>query len=132
MQTIARANRVLPDKDNGLIVDCVGVLWRLERALATYATERPTADDDGSGVVSPIRPKDELTAELVEIVEYSDANDIDLHDLESSQCFEFIALQKPSVEALLIDEETRHRYLALARLVRETLKSLSPDHEGLP
>ena len=130
MQTIARANRVFPDKDNGLIVDYVGVFRNLERALAIYAAER-SADDDGSGVDSAIRPKDELIAELeaalAEIVEFCDANDIDLHDLESAQGFEFIALQKAAVEALLVDEETRRRYLALARQVRKTLKSLLPD-----
>ena len=31
MQTIARANRVFPDKENGLIVDYVGVFRNLER-----------------------------------------------------------------------------------------------------
>ena len=37
MQTIARANRVFPDKENGLIVDYVGVFRHLEEALAIYA-----------------------------------------------------------------------------------------------
>ena len=36
MQTIARANRVFPEKENGLIVDYVGVFRRLEEALAVY------------------------------------------------------------------------------------------------
>jgi len=35
MQTIARANRV-PDKENGLIVDYIGVFRDLEKALAIY------------------------------------------------------------------------------------------------
>ncbi len=46
MQTIARANRVFPDKDNGLIVDYVGVFRNLEKALAIYgaasAASRPS------------------------------------------------------------------------------------------
>ena len=36
MQTIARANRVYPDKVSGLIVDYAGVFRNLERALAIY------------------------------------------------------------------------------------------------
>src|SRR6478736_6190773 len=36
MQTIARANRVFEDKNNGLIVDYVGVFRNLEKALAIY------------------------------------------------------------------------------------------------
>ena len=137
MQTIARANRVFPDKDNGLIVDYVGVFRNLERALAIYAAGRPEDVLDGSGVAvdSPIRPKDELIAELdaalSETVDFCDSNDIDLHDLESSQGFEFIALQKAAVEALLVDEQTRRRYVALARLVRSKFKALLPDPEAM-
>lgn len=40
MQAIARANRVYPDKTNGLIVDYIGVFRNLERALAIYATNK--------------------------------------------------------------------------------------------
>jgi type I restriction enzyme R subunit len=49
MQTIARANRVFPEKNNGLIVDYFGVFRELEKALAIYAVggamaEPPVAD----------------------------------------------------------------------------------------
>ncbi|MXW75994.1 MAG: type I restriction endonuclease subunit R [Acidimicrobiaceae bacterium] len=132
MQTIARANRVFPEKDNGLIVDYVGVFRNLERALAIYASG-PTGP--GSDVDSPIRPKDELIAALDaalnDIIEFCDEHDVDLHDLESAQEFEFIALQKAAVEALLVDEQTRRRYIALARLVRSTFKALLPDPEAM-
>ena len=130
MQTIARANRVFPDKDNGLIVDYVGVFRNLERALAIYG-----ADRSGSAVDSPIRPKDDLVAELsaalAEVADFCDANDIDLDDMEAAQGFEFIALQKAAVEALLIDEQTRRRYVSLARQVRKTFKALLPDPEAM-
>ena len=130
MQTIARANRVFPDKDNGLIVDYVGVFRNLEKALAIYG-----ADRTASGVDSPIRPKDDLIAELdaalSEVAEFCDANDIDLDDMEAAQGFEFVALQKAAVEALRIDEQTRRRYVSLARRVRKTFKALLPDPEAL-
>ena len=130
MQTIARANRVFPDKDNGLIVDYVGVFRNLERALAIYAADRTGAEVD-----SPIRPKDDLIAELdaalADITEFCEANDVDLRDLEAAQGFEFVALQKAAVEALLIDEQTRRRYVSLARQVRKTFKALLPDPEAM-
>jgi len=130
MQTIARANRVFGDKDNGLIVDYVGVFRNLERALAIYAADRTAA-----GIDSPIRPKDDLIAELdealAEITEFCEANDIDLADMEAAQGFEFVALQKAAVEALLIDEQTRRRYVSLARQVRKTFKALLPDPEAM-
>ncbi len=37
MQTIARANRVLPGKKNGLVIDYFGVFRNLKKALAAYA-----------------------------------------------------------------------------------------------
>ena len=130
MQTIARANRVFPDKDNGLIVDYVGVFRNLERALAIYGADRTAA-----GIDSPIRPKDDLIAELdaalAEVTEFCEANDIDLADMEAAQGFEFVALQKAAVEALLIDEQTRRRYVSLARQVRKTFKALLPDPEAM-
>ena len=130
MQTIARANRVFPDKDNGLIVDYLGVFRNLEKALAIYG-----ADRTASGVDSPIRPKDdlivELDAALTEVTEFCDANDIDLGDMEAAQGFEFVALQKAAEEALRIDEQTRRRYVSLARRVRKTFKALLPDPEAL-
>ena len=130
MQTIARANRVFPDKDNGLIVDYVGVFRNLERALAIYAADRTDASID-----SPIRPKDDLITELdealAEMTEFCEANDIDLADMEAAQGFEFVALQKAAVEALLIDEQTRRRYVSLARQVRKTFKALLPDPEAM-
>ena len=126
MQTIARANRVFPDKDNGLIVDYVGVFRNLEKALAIYG-----ADRTGVGVDSPIRPKDdlvdELHAALADAAGFCEAHDIDLDDMEGARGFEFIALQKAAVESLLIGEQTRRRYVSLARQVRKTFKALLPD-----
>ena len=127
MQTIARANRVFPDKDNGLIVDYVGVFRNLERALAIYGT--------GPGADPPIRPKDELIAELdaalVGVVDFCAVNEIDLTAMEDASEFEFIALQKAAVEALLVDEQTRREYVKLARQARKTFKALLPDPEAL-
>ena len=59
MQTIARANRVFPEKDNGLIVDYVGVFRNLEKALAIYGAANAEA-----GVDSPIQDIDALVGRL--------------------------------------------------------------------
>ena len=57
MQTIARANRVFPEKNNGLIVDYVGVFRSLEKALAVYG-------DPVNGGDRPVKDKDSLRIEL--------------------------------------------------------------------
>jgi hypothetical protein len=56
MQAIARANRVYPGKDCGLIVDYNGMLKSLREALAQYALgdEDGGGGGDGGGVVAPI------------------------------------------------------------------------------
>lgn len=125
MQTIARANRVFPDKDNGLIVDYIGVFRNLEKALAIYGVDR-------SGEIgTPIEPTDNLQAALAAVMleaeEYLSTHDIELADLEAATGFEFVNLLDSTVEALLIDEPTRKGWMQLANWVRKAYKSLMPD-----
>jgi len=134
MQTIARANRVFPDKDNGLIVDYIGVFRDLERALAIYGAANAEA-----GVDSPIQDKSELVAALAEAVtavsEFCERYDIDLDELRTASGFAFIALRDSAVEALLVDEEVRTEFMAAARQARTLFKAVLPDpaaaaHQG--
>jgi type I restriction enzyme, R subunit len=126
MQTIARANRVFPDKANGLIVDYVGVFRRLEAALAIYAAG--PAGVDGRDV---IRDKSELVAELDEaigeLVEYSWQWDVDLDALARAEGFEFIALRDASMEALLVEDVTRRAYLERSDRARRLFAAILPD-----
>lgn len=126
MQTIARANRVFPDKDNGLIVDYVGVFRNLEKALAIYGAANAEA-----GVDSPIQDIDALVAELGlsidTIIGFCAANGVDLPGLRDASGFAHIALRDSAVEALLIDEDTRTTFQAAARQVRKLFKALLPD-----
>ena len=61
MQTIARANRVFGDKENGLIVDYVGVFRNLQKALAIYGTGSGGRVEPGD---SPVADKSKLVEEL--------------------------------------------------------------------
>jgi type I restriction enzyme R subunit len=126
MQTIARANRVFPDKDNGLIVDYIGVFRDLERALAIYGAANAEA-----GVDSPIQDKAELLGALAEsiatVAEFCERYDVDLDELRTASGFTFIALRDAAVEALLVDEDVRTEFLAAARLARKLFKAILPD-----
>lgn len=126
MQTIARANRVFPEKDNGLIVDYIGVFRDLERALAIYGAANAQA-----GVDSPIQDKDQLVVALGDAVatvaELCERYDIDLAEMRAASGFAFIALRDAAVEALLIDEEVRTEFLAAARTARKLFKAILPD-----
>jgi type I restriction enzyme R subunit len=126
MQTIARANRVFPDKEAGLIVDYVGVFRRLEEALAIYA-----ASPSGESAQDVIRDKaalvGELEDELGELLAFSERWDVDLESLSGAEGFEFIALRDASVEALLVDSVTRRAYLERSDRVRRLFAAILPD-----
>jgi len=126
MQTIARANRVFPEKENGLIVDYIGVFRDLERALAIYGAA--TGDDR---VDSPIADKAELVAALAkaieECAELCERYDVDLDELRVASGFEFIALRDAAVEALLVDDEVRAAFLAASHRARKLFKAVLPD-----
>ncbi|MGI8427357.1 MAG: HsdR family type I site-specific deoxyribonuclease [Actinomycetota bacterium] len=124
MQTIARANRVFPDKENGLIVDYIGVFRDLERALAIYGAASGEID-------SLIQQKDELVSALASAVEavaeFCERYDIDLDDLREASGFAFIALRDSAVESLLVDNQLREEFMALARTARKLFKAVLPD-----
>lgn len=123
MQTIARANRVFPEKDNGLIVDYVGVFRNLENALAIYG-----AANAGE---SPIEIIDALAGELdaavIDLIAFCGELGIDLVAMRDAEGFDHIAKRDAAVEALLVDEEARDDFTVKARQVRKLFKALLPN-----
>lgn len=63
MQTIARANRVNEGKSNGLIIDYIGIVKALRKALADYTANRDHPGDD------PTVDKQELIKRILETIE---------------------------------------------------------------
>ena len=125
MQTIARANRVFRDKQNGLIVDYVGVFRNLQKALAIYG-----AAQDGAGD-TPIHDKSELVRQLREAISTATAycmeRKVDPAKIRDARGFEREKLKEDAVAALVINDETRRQYLNLATGVDSLFKSLLPD-----
>lgn len=64
MQTIARANRVNEDKSNGLIIDYIGIVEALKKALAEYTAN--VGNHDG---VDPTIDKEKLVARILELID---------------------------------------------------------------
>jgi type I restriction enzyme R subunit len=124
MQTIARANRVFRDKVNGLIVDYVGVFRNLQKALAIYA---PAA---GAGA-APVRDKAELVEMLRRAVEdavgFCRDLGIQTERLLQSKGFTKVKLLDDAVEAILVNDETKGRYGALAERAARLVRAVKPD-----
>ena len=125
MQTIARANRVFRDKQNGLIVDYVGVFRNLQKALAIYG-----AAQDGAGD-TPIHDKSELVRQLREAISttmaYCMERKVDPAKIRDARGFEREKLKEDAVAALVVNDETRRQYLNMATGVDSLFKSLLPD-----
>ena len=125
MQTIARANRVFRDKQNGLIVDYVGVFRNLQKALAIYG-----AAQDGAGD-TPIHDKSALVRQLREAISTTTTfcmeRNVDPAKIRDTRGFDREKLKEDAVSALVVNDETRRQYLNLATGVDSLFKSLLPD-----
>ena len=123
MQAIARANRVYPGKDFGLIVDYNGMLKSLREALAQYAL-----GDDGAGDEEIVAPIEERVQALIEAIEATEAHlrglGFDPATLVGSTGFTRIKGLKDAVEALYSSDEAKRRFEILARQVFVRFKAL--------
>ena len=123
MQAIARANRVYPGKDFGLIVDYNGMLTSLRAALAQYAL-----GDDGTGGEEIVAPIEERVQALLEAIEATEAHlrglGFDPATLIGAKGFARIKALADAVEAVYSSDEAKRRFEILARQVFIRFKAL--------
>lgn len=124
MQTIARANRVAPGKESGLIVDYVGIFKALQNALAIYA--KP-----GERSGEPILNKSALVAALRETLEdartFATGHGLSLEAIAKAQGFERIVRIDEAVEAILVSEGDKKHYLQIASRASRLFRAILPD-----
>ena len=121
MQTIARANRVAEGKSNGLIIDYIGIVKALRKALADY-----TANGNGTGGADPTVDKEKLIARILELIASAESflteRDFTLQALIDARGFEKLALLQTAantVSATLEKKKTFQTYASeLAHLVK--------------
>lgn len=125
MQAIARANRIYPGKDCGVIVDYNGMLKSLRAALADYALG--DAGGDGSDA-DPAIPLEEYVPALVEAIEAVEKHLRDLgfepNRLTGATGFTRIAALRDAVDALYTTDEAKRRFEIMAREVFSRMKTL--------
>lgn len=118
MQTIARANRVAEGKSNGLIVDYIGIVKALRKALADY-----TANINGLGGTDPTVDKFELIERILSTIsaakDYLLQYHFQLQKLIDAKDFEKMALLQDAANAVSGSLEERKKYQTYAsELVR--------------
>jgi type I restriction enzyme R subunit len=129
MQAIARANRVYPGKDFGLIVDYNGMLKSLREALAQYAL----GDDGGQAeVVAPIEERVAALADAIAVTEdHLRTVGFEAGDLVDAKGFARIELLADAVEAVYTSDEIKRRFEILARVVFNRFKALLTEPTAL-
>jgi len=125
MQAIARANRVYPGKDCGVIVDYNGMLKSLHEALAQYALGDDGDGGDDGAIVAPI---EELVQALVQAIETAENHlkglSFDPVRLVATRGFERIQALRDAVDALYTSDEAKRRFEIMARQVFLRFKTL--------
>ena len=126
MQTIARANRVFGDKVNGLIVDYVGVFRDLQKALAIYA-----GGGAGGGGRTPVEEKKELIEMLkkaiAEATEFCQERGVSVDALLQTKALERVKALKDARDAILVNDDTKKKFLALAGRTTLVYRAILPD-----
>ena len=132
MQAIARANRVFPGKDCGVIVDYNGMLKSLREALAQYALGDEEDGAGGGGIVAPI---EDLVAALLQAIEAAEKHllglGFDATRLHGATGFDRIEALRDAVDALYSSDEAKRRYEIIARQVFIRFKALLMEPSAL-
>ena len=126
MQTIARANRVSEGKSNGLIIDYIGIVKALRKALADY-----TANAGGNGGSDPTVDKDELIARIIETVDKANTflseNDFDLEMLINAYDFMKLSYLQEAANAVCGSIEDKKTYTTYASELNRLMKYTDRD-----
>ncbi len=126
MQTIARANRVNEGKSNGLIVDYIGIVKALRKALADY-----TVNAAGAGSTDPTVDKSELIARILETIAAAKSflaeNNFDLQTLIDATGFHKISLIELGANAVCGSVEDRKTFTSYASELKKLVKYLDRE-----
>lgn len=128
MQTIARANRVAAGKSNGLIIDYIGIVRALKKALNDY-----TQNKSGQNRIDPTIDKSELIRQVTSAI--SEARNLlaehnfKLDALIQAKDFKKMSLLKDGADAMCSTPETKKTFDTYANEIGRLIKYL--DHEDM-
>lgn len=129
MQAIARANRVFPEKTNGLIVDYVGIFRNLQKALSIYGSDSDETIKPGE---TPVHDKKELVAMLKAIVQetvaFCQEREVDIPAIAAElDVYKRTALKEDAIEKLIFPEEDKKEFIRKVGMVVRIHKAVMPD-----
>lgn len=126
MQTIARANRVAEGKCNGLIIDYIGIVKALRKALADY-----TANAGGLGGADPTVDKEKLIARIGDTVAKTETflseRKIDLGLLIAAEGFAKLSYLQDAANAVCGSIEDKKSFSTYASELKRLMKYADRD-----
>ena len=126
MQTIARANRVAEGKSNGLIIDYIGIVKALRKALADY-----TANAGGLGGADPTVDKEKLIARISDTVAKAEMflseRKIDLGLLIAAEGFAKLSYLQDAANAVCGSMEDKKSFSTYASELKRLMKYADRD-----
>lgn len=126
MQTIARANRVAEGKSNGLIIDYIGIVKALRKALADY-----TANVGGLGGADPTVDKEKLIARIGDTVAKTETflseRKIDLGLLIAAEGFAKLSYLQDAANAVCGSIEDKKSFSTYASELKRLMKYTDRD-----
>ncbi|MBR1432888.1 type I restriction endonuclease subunit R [Ruminococcus sp.] len=126
MQTIARANRVNAGKSNGLIIDYIGIVKALRKALADY-----TANKGGKQVTDPTIDKEEMIKHVIETAEktktFLSSHGFELQSLVDATGFGKIPLLKDAANIISETIENKKTFNTYAADIWRVFRYIDRD-----
>lgn len=128
MQTIARANRVNEGKSNGLIIDYIGIVNALKKALAEYTAN--VGNHDG---VDPTIDKEKLVSRILELINmvifFFKQKDIYIEDFSDTTTNSFDRLSNLNKAANIVCDTVadKQTFTACASELHKLMKYIERD-----
>lgn len=128
MQTIARANRVNEGKRNGLIIDYIGIVDALKKALAEYTAN--VGNHDG---VDPTIDKEKLVSRILElinmVISFFKQKDIYIEDFSDAKinAFDRLSNLNKAANAVCDTVADKQTFTACASELHKLMKYIERD-----
>src|SRR5947199_5964731 len=138
MQTIARANRVFRNRENGLkvnglIVDYLGIFNDLRKALAIYAASQDQQGGPADKGDMPIQNKRVLLPALEQAIGDAEAfclqQSIDLPAILAVSIMDSIHLLADAANKIVVNDDTQKQYISLVASAERYYNALLPNRE---
>ena len=126
MQTIARANRVNAGKSNGLIIDYIGIVKALRKALADYTANKSGVSGDDPTVDKQVLI-DRISNNIETIITFLNDRNFDLQQLIEAKDFEKMALLRDVANIICGSIEEKKTFSTYASECIRFMKYLNRD-----